>query len=35
MLLIEIIHEAGGAVFLVMTDNLSVNQKLFKLLRER
>ena len=35
MLLIEIIHEAGGAVFLVMTDNLSVNQKLFKLLREK
>ena len=35
MLLIEIIHQARGAVFLVMTDNLSVNQKLFILLREK
>ena len=35
MLLIKIIHDAGGFVFLVMTDNLSVNQKLFKLLQQK
>ena len=34
MLLIKIIHAAGGAVFLVMTDNLSVNKKLFKMLHQ-
>lgn len=33
MLLIQIIHDAGGIVSLVMTDNLSVNQKMFKLLK--
>ena len=33
MLLLEIIHDAGGFVFLAMTDNLSVNQKMFKLLK--
>ena len=33
MLLIQIIHGAGSFIFLVMTDNLSVNQKLFKLLQ--
>ena len=33
MLLLEIIHNAGGFVFLAMTDNLSVNQKIFKLLK--
>ena len=32
-LLLEIIHDAGGFVFLAMTDNLSVNQKMFKLLK--
>ena len=32
ILLIQIIHNAGGYVFLTMTDNLSVNQKLFKIL---
>ena len=35
MLLIQIIHGAGGFNFLVMTDNLSVNQKLFKLLQQK
>ena len=35
MLLIQIIHGAGGFIFLVMTDNLSVNQKLFKLLQQK
>ena len=33
MLLLEIIHDAGGFVFLDMTDNLSVNQTMFKLLK--
>ena len=33
MLLLEIIHDAGGFVFLAMTDNLSVKQKMFKLLK--
>ena len=32
--LVEIIHQAGGYVFGVVTDNLSVNQKAFKSLRE-
>ena len=35
MILIQIIHGAGGFIFLVMTDNLSVNQKLFKLLQQK
>ena len=26
----NVIHEVGGYVFLIMTDNLSVNQKMFK-----
>ena len=26
----NVIHEVGGYVFLFMTDNLSVNQKMFK-----
>ena len=30
-ILINIIHESGGVVFSVMTDNLSVNQKTFRL----
>lgn len=34
MLLMQTIHEVGGVVFLVMTDNLSVNTKMFKLLHE-
>ena len=29
--MIEIIHNAGGFVFLVLTDNLRANQKTFKL----
>ena len=29
--MINVIHEAGGFVYLVMSDNLSVNQKLFKM----
>ena len=29
-IVMEIIHDAGGFVFLLMTDNLSVNQKMFK-----
>ena len=32
-LLIKIIHESGGSVFLVMTDNLSVNRKMFDMLK--
>ena len=28
-----VMSDAGGFVFLVMTDNLSVNQKMFKLLK--
>ena len=33
MMLLQIIHDTGGLVFLIMTDNLSVNQKLFNLLK--
>ena len=29
-IVMKIIHEVGGYVFLIMTDNLSVNQKMFK-----
>ena len=29
-IVMNIIHEVGGYVFLIMTDNLSVNQKMFK-----
>ena len=29
--MINVIHEGGGFVYLVMSDNLSVNQKLFKM----
>ena len=32
--LVDVIHKAGGYVFGVVTDNLSVNQKTFKLLHE-
>ena len=32
--LVDVIHKAGGYVFSVVTDNLSVNQKTFKLLHE-
>ena len=35
MLLIEIIHDAEGFVYLVMTENLSVNLKMFKLLQQK
>ena len=34
MILLCIIHDAGGFVFLVMTDNLSVNQKMCHLLKQ-
>ena len=30
----EIIHDVEGVVFLVMNDNVTVNQKLFKLLQQ-
>ena len=29
-IVMNVIHEVGGYVFLIMTDNLSVNQKMFK-----
>ena len=29
-IVMKIIHEVGGFVYLIMTDNLSVNQKMFK-----
>ena len=32
--LVKTIHKAGGYVFSVVTNNLSVNQKAFKILRE-
>ena len=32
MMLLQTIQDAGGLVFLIMTNNLSVNQKLFNLL---
>ena len=32
--LIKIVHEAGGKVVFVMTDNLRVNQKMFKMFHE-
>ena len=35
LLLLQIIHECSGIVFLFMSDNLSVNQKLFRLLHTR
>ena len=35
MNLVTTIHKAGGFVFGVVTDNLSVNQKVFKTLREK
>ena len=34
-ILINIIHESGGVVFSVMTGNLSVNQKTFRLYYDR
>ena len=30
LILIKLIHDAGGYVYLDMSDNLSVNQKMFK-----
>ena len=34
MFVTQTIHKVGGVVFLAMTDNLSVNKKMFKLLHE-
>ena len=33
MMLLQIIDDAGGLVFLIMTDDLSLKQKLFNLLK--
>ena len=33
IMLLQIIHDAGGLIFLIMTDSLLVNQKLFNLLK--
>ena len=35
LLVVKIIHDAGGFVFGAVTDNLSVNQKSFKRIHER
>ena len=35
LLVVKIIHDAGGFVFGTVTDNLSVNQKAFKTIHER